>query len=102
MVLADVSAADLARAFDAILRRANPDTLDMPAKPRRSLSEQMGIVLSSLTDDWTKLDDMVEEPFTRTEIVLWFLALLELIRLGQAAVRLHEETIEFSRNKARA
>lgn len=102
IVLGDVSAADLARAFDAILRRANPDSLDLPAKPRRSLSEQMGIVLGSLTNDWTKLDDMVEEPFTRSEIVLWFLALLELIRLGQAAVRLHEETIEFARSKARA
>ena len=74
----------------------------MPAKPRRSLSEQMAIVIGILSPDWKKLDDMIEEPFTRSEVVLWFLALLELIRLGQAAVRLHEETVEFARNKQKA
>lgn len=97
--LGDVSAADLARAFGAILRRANPDPLDMPAKPRRSLSEQMAIVLAALSADWKNLDAMVQEPFTRSEIVLWFLALLELIRLGQAALRLNNEEVEFARSQ---
>ena len=102
VVLGDVSAADLARAFDAILRRAHPDPVDLPAKPRRSLSEQMAIVIGILTPDWKKLDDLIEEPFTRSEVVLWFLALLELIRLGQATVRLHEEMVEFARSKPKA
>ncbi|HRK20748.1 MAG TPA: segregation/condensation protein A, partial [Fimbriimonadaceae bacterium] len=42
--LGEITAEDLARAFEALMRRAQPDPMDMPAKPRRSLSEQMGVV----------------------------------------------------------
>jgi chromatin segregation and condensation protein Rec8/ScpA/Scc1 (kleisin family) len=97
LTLGDVTAEDLARAFSAVLRRARPDPVDMPAKPRRSLSEQMGIVLATLTKEWKTLDALIAEPFTRSEVVYWFLALLELVRLGQAAVRLQEENVEFAR-----
>ena len=97
VTLGDVTAADLARAFEALLRRAKPDPMDMPAKPRRSLSEQMGVVLKALTKEFRSLEAIVTEPFTKTEAVYWFLALLELIRLGQAAVRLEEEKVEFAR-----
>jgi segregation and condensation protein A len=99
VTLGSVSAGDLARAFEALLRRARPDPLDVPAAPRRSLSEQMAIVLSALGPDWQGLDALVEEPFTRTDAVYWFLALLELIRLGQAAVRLEEEDVQFRRGR---
>lgn len=95
--LGEITAEDLARAFEALMRRAQPDPMDMPAKPRRSLSEQMGVVLGSLTREWRTLDRLVTDPITRTEAVYWFLALLELIRLGQAAVRLENEEVEFAR-----
>jgi segregation and condensation protein A len=97
VTLGDVTAEDLARAFESLLRKAHPDPMDMPAKPRRSLSEQMVFVLSQLDDEWRNLEQLVQEPYTRSEVVYWFLALLELIRLGQAAVRLGEETVEFAR-----
>lgn len=95
--LGEITAEDLARAFEALMRRAKPDPMDMPAKPRRSLSEQMGVVLRSLSGEWRSLDRLVIDPITRTEAVYWFLALLELIRLGQAAVRLENEEVEFAR-----
>jgi segregation and condensation protein A len=101
LVLGDVSAADLARAFEAVLRRAHPDPMDMPAKPRLSLSEQMALVLSVLSKHWRPLGALLEEPFTKAEVVYWFLALLELIRLGQAAVRLEGEEVEFARASVR-
>jgi len=97
--LGSVTAADLARAFESLLRKANPDPMDMPAKPRRSLSEQMGVVLGALSKEFRNLEQLVPEPFTRTDVVFWFLALLELIRLGQAAVRLEEGIVEFARAK---
>lgn len=95
--LGEITAEDLARAFEALMRRAQPDPVDLPATPRRSLSEQMVVVLSSLSREWRTLDRLMLDPFTRTEAVYWFLALLELIRLGQAAVRLEGEEVEFAR-----
>lgn len=97
--LGSVSANDLARAFESLLRRAQPDPVDMPTRARRSLSEQMGVVLSALSKEFRTLGQLVEEPFTRTDVVFWFLALLELIRLGQAALRLEGDEVEFARAK---
>ena len=57
----------------------------------------MSIVLKSLAKEWLSLDVLVPEEVTRSEAVYWFLALLELVRLGQAAVRLNDDDVEFSR-----
>ncbi len=94
--LRDVSAADLARAFERLVARAQPDSVQPLGKPRRSLSEQMKVVLKVLSSEWRTLEELVTGPFTRSEVVYWFLALLELVRLGQAAVRLNEEDVQFS------
>lgn len=95
--LGDVSADDLARAFERLLSRAVPEPIEPLGRPRRSLSDQMTIVLQALTPQWTPLEDLVVGPFTRSEAVWWFLALLELIRLGQAIVRLEEGDVQFAR-----
>jgi hypothetical protein len=57
----------------------------------------MSVVLKALAKEWLSLDVLVPEDITRSEAVYWFLALLELIRLGQASVRLHESEVEFAR-----
>lgn len=95
--LKNVTSADLAIAFQRILQRAKPDTVQPLGAPRKSLAQQMSIVLKSLVKDWLSLDLLVPEEITRSEAVYWFLALLELVRLGQANVRLHENDVEFAR-----
>ncbi len=99
--LGDVTPADLARALERLLRKASPAPLAHLSKPRRSLSEQMVIVLRSLTSSWRSLEEMVPEPFTREDAVYWFLSLLELIRLGQAAVKLEGDSVLFAAGQAK-
>ena len=42
-------------------------------------------------------DEIATGEFTRSEVVWWFLALLELIRLGQAMVTLKDGDVRFKR-----
>lgn len=95
--LSDVSTLDLARALQRVLGRAKPEAPEPLNKPRKSLAEQMKHVLAALPSEWSSLDVMIEPDATRSEIVFWFLALLELIRLGQAAVRLYDGDVQFCR-----
>jgi segregation and condensation protein A len=97
--LANIAVGDLARAFERVLRKAQPEPLTV-AKPRKSLQEQMRLVLLAITKDWTRLEDLIPQPYTRSDAVYWFLALLELIRLGQVSARVKAEEVEFSRCSA--
>lgn len=94
--ISNVTIADLARAFERLLTKAVPDPVAPLNKARRSLSEQMKVVIRRLTKEWLPLDRLIVGAFTREDAVYWFLALLELIRLGQAAVRLREDEVEFA------
>jgi segregation and condensation protein A len=93
--LSNVSVADLARAFERLLKRASPEPLEPLSKPRRSLQEQMKAVLLAVGTEWKTLEQLVAPPFTRSEAVYWFLALLELIRLGKVAARIQDDDVEF-------
>lgn len=95
--LNNVAPADLALAFERVLRRAKPDSIQPLSAPRKSLAQQMSVVLRSLAKEWLSLDVLVPEDITRSDAVYWFLALLELVRLGQANVRLHNDDVEFAR-----
>ncbi|MEA2552225.1 MAG: segregation and condensation protein, partial [Fimbriimonadaceae bacterium] len=85
--LANVKVEDLAMALERVLRRAVPTTVEQLGKPRRSLSEQMRLVLSALNKEFKPLEEAIPSPYTREDAVYWFLALLELIRLAQVAIR---------------
>ncbi len=98
----DVTPNDLARAFERILSRAKPDTVEPLSRPRRSLSDQMILVLKALPSEFQSLEEIVVGEFTRSEVVWWFLALLELIRLGQASVRLEEGEVQFAKKAQEA
>lgn len=98
--LGEVQADDLARALERLLKRATPDPIETLQRPRKSLAEHMTVVLSALQDEFQSLDALVVGEFTRSDAVYWFLALLELIRLGQAQVRLGEGDVEFARGEA--
>lgn len=95
--LTNVTAADLARAFERLLAKATPEPIAPLNRPRKSISEQMKMVFQSLSSEWKCLDELVTLPFTREEAVYWFLSLLELIRLGQATVRRQDEDVQFAR-----
>lgn len=92
-----ISTSDLAQALERVLARAKPDTVERLDKPRRNLSEQMVIVLRALQADPLTLEDLIDVEFTRSEVVWWFLALLELIRLAQARVVMEEGTVKFGK-----
>lgn len=97
---AAVSTLDLAKALEAVLARAKPDAPERLDKPRRSISEQILIVMRELRDIPLPLEELLSSEFTRSEVVWWFLALLELIRLGQACVTMHDGIVKFGRSQA--
>ncbi len=92
----EVSCTDLAFVLEQLLKRAKPDPVTPLGRPRRSLTEQMVLVMDAITDDWRTLDQIVVGEFTRSEAVWWFLALLELIRLSQVRVQVEEDEIRFA------
>ena len=82
---------DLARAFERVLKRAEPVTMPETGRSLRSLEEQMKIVLTRLSEVSQTLGELIPSPFTREEAVYWFLALLELIRLGRVAASVQDD-----------
>lgn len=94
--IGDVTTFDLARAFERLVARDIPDKPAAFRKPARSLSEMMVVVSRALQLEFKSLDEIVVGDFTRTEAVWWFLALLELIRIGQARVRSHKGEVQFA------
>ncbi len=95
--LGDVKPEDLVRAFTRLLEKATLHPEANVAKSRRSLSDQMVVVLKAVTAAWTYLEDLIEPPFSREDAVYFFLALLELVRLGQVGIRTNEESVQFAR-----
>ena len=95
--LAKVKVEDLALALERVLKRAVPATVEQLGKPRRSLSEQMRIVLGALGQEFKPLEDAIPSPYTREDAVYWFLALLELIRLAQVNIRVTDTEVAFAR-----
>lgn len=95
--LSEVTPDQLASALEQLLAKATPDNFESVTAPRRSLQEQMAIVMQRLTDEPTPIELLVELPITRLDAVYWFLALLELIRLGQAKVTFTNEQVLFAR-----
>ena len=98
--IGEAQPSDLAGVLERLLERAKPDSVEAPTGPQRSLSEQMIIVMDALNDEARPIEEVVTEEFTRSEVVWWFLALLELIRLGQARVLKRKAGILFARGES--
>lgn len=98
--LGEATAQDLARALQKLLAKAKPDPVQPLGAPRRLLSDVMLVVMEALPAEPKPLDQIFDGEFTRSEVVWWFLALLELIRLGQARVRMTNGEPCFSRGGA--
>lgn len=96
--LEEVSPTDLARAFERLLARAEPELAIPPSRDVRSVADVIDAVLLAVSDTWRPLEELLPAHYTRTDAVYWFLAVLELIRLGQVAVRVSEDCgVEFAR-----
>jgi chromatin segregation and condensation protein Rec8/ScpA/Scc1 (kleisin family) len=79
-----VSAADLARAFERILLRARPVDVEPLARHRPSLADVMKSVLRAVRSAGkATIEAVLPDNFTRLDVVFVFLALLELLRIGQ-------------------
>lgn len=96
LAMGEATTLDLARALQMLLRRATPDVPTPTGPPRRSLAQQMAAILDSLDSEFQSLEQVAPYPFTRTEAVWWFLAMLELIRLRKIRVRFEQDALELA------
>jgi len=92
-----VDATALALALQRLLERAAPDPPGHTQKPSRSLSDVILVVMGELTPSFRELGEMLPDGYTRTDCVWWFLALLELMRLGQARAKVEDGLAMFCR-----
>jgi chromatin segregation and condensation protein Rec8/ScpA/Scc1 (kleisin family) len=95
--LEGVTSDDLAMALSRLLSRATPTPPEAPERDDRSLSQVVSSVLLAVSNRWKTLSALLPPDYTRLDAVYWFLAVLELIRLGQIAMRLAGDDVEFSR-----
>ncbi|MER3496635.1 MAG: hypothetical protein C4320_07605, partial [Armatimonadota bacterium] len=82
--LGSVTANDLALAMSRLLRSLPPPAPESLAPSRPNLAEVMRGLLGRLSAEPQGLARLFEEAATRADLVFGFLALLELVRLGQA------------------
>jgi hypothetical protein len=57
----------------------------------------MNVVLAEIGDEFRSLEDLMADKLTVTECVYWFLAILELVRLGRLRLRKVDEVIQVGR-----
>ena len=87
--LSDVSAFDLWAAFQNVLSRVKEPANGEVVRARFTVAQKMAAVASRLKwskEEGIRFEDLFEEAVTRLELVVTFLALLELIRLRRVRV----------------
>jgi chromatin segregation and condensation protein Rec8/ScpA/Scc1 (kleisin family) len=87
--LGSLRADDLARVFERLMDRAVPDKVVSLNRPRPSLAEVMRSVVRQIRRlGAATIDDVLPEAFSRLDVVFTFLAVLELLRIGQIKARI--------------
>jgi len=88
VMLNDVSAFDLWAAFQSVLSRFKEPAVGEVTRPRYTVAQKMAVIASRLrwAPDGVRFVDLFEGAATRLELVVTFLALLELVRLRRARV----------------
>lgn len=91
LYLFDLSLFDLLDAFKKILDKAPPEVVSI-TKETLTVKDRMSIVMEILEGKETvRFEELFRENFTRIQIIVTFVALLELIRLGLARVYQEKE-----------
>jgi segregation and condensation protein A len=79
-----VCVADLAKAFERILLKAKPIDVEPLAKHRPSLADVMKGALKQIRETGgATIEALLPSQFTRLDVVFVFMAVLELLRIGQ-------------------
>ena len=89
-----VSVAELAKAFERVLLKAKPVEIAPLAKHRPSLADVMRASLKSIREqDGATIEQLLPSEFTRLDVVFVFLAVLELLRIGQIRAVIEAESL---------
>jgi segregation and condensation protein A len=88
LMLDDVSAFDLWAAFQSVLTRARERPPGEVVRPRFTVAQKIGIIAARVrwATEGIRFLDLFEEESTLVELIVTFLALLELIRLRRVRV----------------
>lgn len=97
VVLANARGVDLARALERLLRRSIPTEMPDLSRARKSLAGEMSRVYARLGVSWICLAELVGDFSRREDAVYGFLAILELLRLGDAELKIDGEEPVFRR-----
>lgn len=88
--LADLSLFDLLGAFKQILQKAPPETVSI-TKETLTVKDRMSTIMEIIEErEAVRFEDLFKEGITRMCLIVTFVALLELIRLG--LLRAYQET----------
>ena len=93
--LGTATAKQLARAFERLMEQAKPLDVEPLGKHRPSVADVMKAVLMRVKslEGKATFADLLEEPYTRLDVVFVFLAVLELARVGQIRVDVVEDDV---------
>jgi segregation and condensation protein A len=85
-MLFEVSLFDLITAFKGLLSKAPPETMEI-TRETLTVADKINFLMEKLAaDDSMKFEDLFEGSFARVTLIITFIALLEVIRLGLAKV----------------
>lgn len=89
--LFDVNIFDLLQAFKKVLEKAPPDTVAL-TKETLTIKDKINYIIDVLEGEGTiRFESLFRERVTRIELIVTFLALLEILRLGIARVYQEKE-----------
>ncbi len=93
--LSNLTTRHLAKALERLLEKAAPMDVKPLGRPRPSLAEVMSACLSRLRSRGGEggFEHLLEEGYTRLDVVFVFLAVLELVRVGQIGIKIQEEEV---------
>jgi segregation and condensation protein A len=93
--LSTLTTRHLARTLERLLERAAPIDVKPIAAPRPSLAEVMTTCMKRLAEAGGSggFADLLEEGYTRLDVVFVFLAVLELVRVGQLTITIQEDEV---------
>jgi segregation and condensation protein A len=81
-VLFEASVFDLISAFQKLLQKAPPEVLEI-TRETLTVTDRINFIVERMeNEDGVRFEDLFDEGYTKTTLIVTFLALLELVRLG--------------------
>jgi len=87
---------DLTRTLERLLSKAAPDDIKPIGSPRPSLADLMKSIMRTVRELGScTIEQMLPDIYTRLDVVFVFLAVLELLRIGQLGARMIDGDVIF-------